>query len=296
MATHINNQTIKSPYSSPVISYLVSYTATRNGHDVTYNFTIKSYLPKGNSFGTGYSLKCSIGVGGVTKDISIKETTDIWNNSSGSSDKLCATDTLSVTCKSTESKENQTVTFNVTRPDGMGNSGKVSTTDYYVTSPAFATYLTVKYYSNYATECSPNAENQVSVDKNVVVKTHRFGYDNVYPSGHFDYTNVNGDAYLKRAGYNATGYWGTATDGGILVPEKPSVSMTGKTLAEELGLDISLENKEVNLYAQWKIAYNGYINVGGVVKRGLFWIKHEGTWKKGTPWIKKNGVWKRGGA
>lgn len=55
-------------------------------------------------------------------------------------------------------------------------------------------------------------------------------------------------------------------------------------------------NSAVTLYAVWKIAYNGYVNVNGIMKRGLFWIKDDGAWKKGIPWVKKDGVWKRGGA
>jgi hypothetical protein len=40
---------------------------------------------------------------------------------------------------------------------------------------------------------------------------------------------------------------------------------------------------------------NCFINVNGVIKRGLCWIKDNGVWKQGTPWIKKDGIWKKGG-
>ena len=141
MASDINNKIIASSYSSPYISYKVTYTAVRNTNaQVTYNFTIQSLLVGDSTswFGTGNILSCSIKVNDGYGTVRLKESTETWNGGS-SSGTVKSTKKLSVTCTSSTSSENQTVTFTVTRPDGSGNSGKVSSTDYYVTSPVLLT-------------------------------------------------------------------------------------------------------------------------------------------------------------
>lgn len=150
MATHIQNAKITSPYSQPYISYVVSYIASRNQNKVTYIFTIDTYVEKYSPFGTGFILDCTISVGGVSGTANLKTKNDIWNNNSGSTDKKFATDTITITCDS-DKVENQAVTFEVARTDSVGgNSGKVSTSDYYVTSPELdisnckaPTYITI---------------------------------------------------------------------------------------------------------------------------------------------------------
>lgn len=144
MATHIQNATIPSAYSDPDMSYKVSYVATRNKKQVTYVFTIQTYLEAYGVFGNGYILDCTISVGGVSGTANLKTKDDIWNNGSGSTEKLFATDTITITCDS-EKAENQTVSFVVARTDSAGgNSGKVSTTEYYVTSPKLPRNVNVK--------------------------------------------------------------------------------------------------------------------------------------------------------
>ena len=139
MATHIQNATIKSSYASPQIGYRISYTTSRSGYNVTYNFTITSLLFGGSStaFGTGYTLTASVGVGGVAKTVALKSSSDIWKGgSSGGTAK--STKNVSITCTSQSSNEQQTVSFSTTRESGGGNSGKVSTSAYYVQSPSLS--------------------------------------------------------------------------------------------------------------------------------------------------------------
>lgn len=138
MASHINNVTIASSYSSPKIKYDVSYTATRiSNSKVKYQFKIVPWLDGDTSatqFLTGLSLKCFITVNGIQGSVELKSTTESWINYSA--DQKRTAKYITIECGSTTANANQTVTFQVTRPDGSGNSGKVSTSDYYVTSPA----------------------------------------------------------------------------------------------------------------------------------------------------------------
>lgn len=142
VASDINNKTIASSYASPYISYKITYTAVRNGNaQVTYNFKIQSLLVGDSSsrIGTGKILSCNIKVGDGSGTVKLKESTDVWSGGS-SSGTVKSTKTLSITCTSSVSNENQTVTFTVTRPDGTGHSGEVdNNTAYYVTSPALLT-------------------------------------------------------------------------------------------------------------------------------------------------------------
>lgn len=152
MATHINNQTLTSNASTPPISYLITYTKTRNKKQVTYNFTIKTSIIPYGAFGNGYGLECSITVGGVKGTATLKGTEEIWNNTENASSKVFSTKTISVTCESANGEENQTVKFVVTRPDGLGNAGKIDTSDYYVISPEFPHNVFVKQSGNWV-EC-----------------------------------------------------------------------------------------------------------------------------------------------
>lgn len=139
MASHIQNVTIKCPDGSPTISYKVSYVAERDGSNVTYTFTIQCLLHGSSSamFGTGYGLKGTITVNGVSSNVTLKSTSDSWKEGSDAG-VLQATKTVSVTCKSNTGEENQTVNFVVGRTDsGTSATGEVSTSAYYVTSPIY---------------------------------------------------------------------------------------------------------------------------------------------------------------
>lgn len=114
-------------------------------------------------------------------------------------------------------------------------------------------YLTVNYYSNYATSAFDSAENTVGSDKNVKVWTGTIYYDNDYSTyGLANYSNSGGSVYMTRIGYTGTGNWGTTTSGGTLINENTGYS-TGQALAKALGKDLSSGNASINLYAQWEV-------------------------------------------
>lgn len=113
--------------------------------------------------------------------------------------------------------------------------------------------LTVNYYSNYATESFAESLNVVGADKNVIVRTSDFSYDNDYSAnGHWDYSFTDSSTYLGKTGYTATGYWGTSSDGGTLVKQSTGFA-TGQAMAEAVGKSLKNGNASVNLYAQWQI-------------------------------------------
>ena len=135
--------------------------------------------------------------------------------------------------------------------------------------------LTVYYYSNYATESFADAENTVGSDKNVIVRTVTYLYDNEYPNGHWDYSYSGASTYLGRTGYTATEYWGTSTSGGTLVNQSTSYS-SGQTLAEAVGKSLKTGNASVNLYPQWTIntytiAYNANDGTGTMSSQNVNW-------------------------
>lgn len=124
-------------------------------------------------------------------------------------------------------------------------------------------YLTLNYYSNYATGAFADALNEVGFDKNVKVWTYDFYYDNDYSTyGLANYSNSSGSVYMTRTGYTGTGKWGTTTSGGTLIDEDAGYS-TGQALAQALGKDLSSDNASVNIYAQWSenaLTVNYYSN------------------------------------
>lgn len=144
-----------------------------------------------------------------------------------------------------------------TKSDGSGTS--YSSGSSYTANSAATLYaiwtenaLTVNYYSNYATVSFADALNTVGADKNVLVRTSKFYYDNSYPDGHWDYSFTDSLTYLGRIGCTATGYWGTSSSGGTLVKQSTSFD-SGQAMAEAVGKSLETGNASVNLYAQWEI-------------------------------------------
>ena len=110
--------------------------------------------------------------------------------------------------------------------------------------------LTVKMYSNYATSAFDGAENAVGANKNVLVKTQTFYYDNTYSNGLANYSNSSGAAYMKRIGYTATGYWNTKADGSGMSVDEDTEFATGQKYAEAFGLSLKTGNASITVYAQ----------------------------------------------
>lgn len=111
--------------------------------------------------------------------------------------------------------------------------------------------LTVNYYSNGATESFADALNPVGEGKNVLVRTTQYTYNQACSDGLMNYTSPSNYTYLGRAGYTATGNWGTSTSGGTLVNQDTKFS-NGGALAGALGTSLASGNATVNVYAQWK--------------------------------------------
>lgn len=168
-----------------------------------------------------------------------------------------------------------------TKSDGSGTTYAPSGS---YTSNAAATlyaiwnenYLTVNYYSNFATESFSGALNAVGADKNVIVRTSNYYYDNDYSTnGHWDYSFKDSSTYLGRTGYTATGYWGTSPNGGTLVKQSdPYIS--GQAMAEAVGKSLKNGNATINLYAQWQInyhniSYNANGGTGSMDSQSIAW-------------------------
>lgn len=136
--------------------------------------------------------------------------------------------------------------------------------------------LTVNYYSNYATESFSGALNPVGANKNVIVRTSDFYYDNDYTeNGHWDYSFKDSSTYLGRTGYTATGYWGTSPNGGTLVKQSAPYA-SGQAMAEAVGKSLKNGNASVDLYAQWNIntytvAYNANGGYGNMNSQSVKW-------------------------
>lgn len=148
-------------------------------------------------------------------------------------------------------------------------------------------YLTINYYSNYATSAFDGALNSVGADKNVIVSTSKYYYDNDYSTyGLANYSTSSGSVYMTRTRYDATGYWCTTTaediklegnkadvityNGGIAIGEDKGFA-TGQAIAQALGLSLASGNKSINLYANWVLLCSRiyvYLEDGTVV-RGL---------------------------
>lgn len=147
-----------------------------------------------------------------------------------------------------------------------------------------ANILTVKFYSNYATESFSGAENAVSADKNVVVRTVQYTYATAYPDGLWNYSYKGASTYLGRTRYDATGYWCTTTaedvklegnkddvisyNGDIAIGEDKAFS-SGQELAQTLGKTLANGDASINLYAHWVLLCSRiavYLEDGRMVK------------------------------
>lgn len=204
------------------------------------------------------------------------------NGGSGAPSSQTKSHGVALTLSSTKpTREGYTFSSWNTKSDGSGTS--YSSSGNY-TSNSSATlyaiwnenYLTVNYYSNYATESFVGALNAVGADKNVIVRTSQFYYDNDYTeNGHWDYSFKDSSTYLGRTGYTATGYWGTSSSGGILVKQSDPYA-SGQAMAEAVGKSLKNGNATVNLYAQWQInyynvAYNANGGIGSMNSQSVAW-------------------------
>lgn len=110
-------------------------------------------------------------------------------------------------------------------------------------------YLTVNYYSNYATSGSYNGTTFTGLGSSVnkLVYTGTFYYATAYPYGLHNLV-------MGRTNYNPTGYWGTSTSGGTLV-EQDEAFASGQAMAEKFGKTLASANQSVNIYVQWTPAY-----------------------------------------
>lgn len=138
MASSINGAKI-AVSGSPDIRYEVSYTSSRSSNsNVKYDFTVKTYMVGSSSswLGKGYKLTLYVTVNGVQQSVVLKTNDENWSGAT-SSGTLKSTKTVSVTCNSTSANTNQTVTFQVVNKGDLdGSAGEITTTNYYVTSPA----------------------------------------------------------------------------------------------------------------------------------------------------------------
>lgn len=276
------NASWETYYSGATTNY--GMTAESGGNNATLN-PFGTYASKGSGSFTGtYSIS---GNGSATKtitvtfinynddngnygtkDVSFSVEVPAWTSYSVSYN---ANGGSGVPSKQTKWKD-QTLTLSGTKPtrtgytfskwntksDGSGTSYNPSAN--YTANSAATLYaiwtenaLTVNYYSNYADASFDGALNSVSYNKNVLVRTSEFYYDNDYSAnGHWDYSFPDSSTYLGRTGYTATGYWGTAPDGGIQVRQSEPYA-SGQEMAEAVGKSLEYGDASVDLYAQWEI-------------------------------------------
>lgn len=131
-----------SKAEAPIIHYYVSATAhTRTANSVKVLISIDTRLDKDASyFGNGYELQASLYIGGAWYNRTLKKKTDYWRG------KTSHGNTFSVTVTGLSETANAItgIKFKVTRPDGLGNTGKLAETNcknlpinpYYTNTPA----------------------------------------------------------------------------------------------------------------------------------------------------------------
>lgn len=153
-------------------------------------------------------------------------------------------------------------------------------------------YLTVNYYSNYATTFAGTITPTNEVNKNnVLIRSQKYYYDDAYTTGLINYKESGSNLYMTRSGYAATGNWGTSTDGGTLIDQDASFD-TGQKLAEAFGLSLKTGNASVNVYAQWKHANVVYWKVNDEYVLCNIYVKLDNEWKPCLCYIKMDDEWK----
>ncbi len=115
--------------------------------------------------------------------------------------------------------------------------------------------FTVNYYSNFATEASPNALNTVSGTSMLKVYTVTYYYGTAYPDGLLNYTESTDDGYLARTGYDSTGYWSTSmswtSSGAINISQDQSFE-SGAAIAAAFGKSIDTASSSISVYPAWQ--------------------------------------------
>ena len=196
-----------------------------------------------------------------------------------------------------------TITYNLnggTNPSGIKNSYKVTDETYTLPTPTrtgytFAGWYTESSFTNKVTSIPKGStENKTFYAKwneNYLLVYYEpkdatvIKYENVnknatdfknesYSKYYYSVTTDTGLAnvqnteyiYLERTGYKPTGYW---YNGSIKFAE--DISVSGKTLSEHFGLDISSSSKSLTIYPEWEIInytitynLNGGTNPSGV--------------------------------
>lgn len=141
--------------------------------------------------------------------------------------------------------------------------------------------FTVNFYSNYADYGTYEGESLgVASNKNILVYSKEYLYDNAYSSGLSDIQNTE-YLYLSRTGYTPTGYWGTSTNGGTLINQTTSFA-TGQAVAEAFGKSIKTGNASVSVYAQWRaniLTINYHVN-GGLVNSDTYYVSNNLIYRK----------------
>ena len=149
--THAQILSATSKADAPIIHYYISVAASeRTANSVKVLISIDTRLDKDASyFGNGYELQGSLYIGGKWYNRTLKKTSDYWR---GKSSHIVVFSVV-VTGLSDTATTITGVKFKVTRPDGLGNAGKLSETacsnvpihPYYTNTPA-SHYLTPSSY------------------------------------------------------------------------------------------------------------------------------------------------------
>ena len=136
-------------------------------------------------------------------------------------------------------------------------------------------YLTVNFYSNYATSYNgTNATLNTVNNNNVLIYSYNYYYDNTYSTGLLNYSSGSTLGMVKT-GYTATGKWGTSESGGTLIDQGESFD-SGELLAQKFGKTLANNNVSINVYAQWSpnkyiITYKANGGVESDVKQTVYY-------------------------
>ena len=275
----INAKRISTNGVTPQVHYDVTYVSSRpNNTQMTYNFTIKASLNKKNSgsdaptIGTGIVPTLTITINDAVGTVALKNTSDVWKNTSESSEKVVATKTLSITTGSTSSGT-QTVSFVVKNSSTYtSNAGNVSNSSYTVTSLALL---------------APGAPSSVVAKQD----------------GSTAYYNRKGSAVMVSwtAGTSASSYnvevAYTGTDNNTYGDWTSVASPTGTNQTDSSpstwlsGRLIKYRVQSVNSGIKSDWVYSNALRIVGGMK-----VKVNGSWKTGTVWTRVGSEWKRANA